>query len=459
MHVTTYCKGYPLPDGQVLVLNTLSGALDIVRDEVWAWLRDAEGARATALAPELAAALRERGYVFDSPEAEQQQLDALAAACFDAQRREPVQFVVCPTFACNMTCRYCFEGPLTQQPGRVMEDAEVALAFQAMDRIQRELYPDSPAALLLFGGEPLMASTRRCVELVLREAARRPLSVNAATNGLEAAEVLAALPEDVARVHHVQITVDGVEEVHDRRRALRDGAGSFDRIVHGIGVLLQRGVAVTVRVNVDSDNIEALPELIEYMEDRGWLGNPKLSCYVFPVTGRAGAERARLLSEDEAIAALQRVFRSEGKEMPAFVLHGFKVLAHVANVLEPDGVQVQTGPLMRYCEATALKYFAFGPDGLIYPCGQTIGRGEAYAIGTYAPEFSLWRDRCQAWSGRHVRSIEKCRTCRIATLCGGGCAMEAFTRARSFDTPNCHQAEAAIDRYITGWIERVHGTV
>ena len=33
-------------------------------------------------------------------------------------------------------------------------------------------------------------------------------------------------------LNHIQITVDGIKEIHDQRRIFRDGRGSFDLIMN-----------------------------------------------------------------------------------------------------------------------------------------------------------------------------------------------------------------------------------
>lgn len=455
MHITRRHLAYPLPDGRTLLVNALSGALDVVepgvQEIIGLLLR---GQRGVPLEPGIEACLRSRGYLFDSPADEDQRFEQLYAAMMERRASEPVQFAICPTYTCNLRCVYCFEGPITGGPPRVMDTSQVTSAFTAIDAIRRDVHPGAPAALILFGGEPLLQITRRCVELILCQAEARGLDIGVVTNGVQARRFIDLLAKVGGRLRQVQITLDGLASVHDRRRPKRSATGSFVSIVQSIEALLHSGFPVTVRVNVDRDNIAHVPALVSYMEQCGWTLHPRFACYLYPVTAYTNPSRPGILAEDEVLAELLQMFRGQGGQLPSFALYGFKVLGHVASVLDPTSLPLQMPPLFTYCEANGLRYFAFGPDGLIYPCAQALGR-EALAVGRFHPLFELSGERCQPWVDRSVLTIPRCRACPIATLCGGGCAFGAWVRTGSLQEPNCQGSPHVLDRYI----ERMRGHI
>jgi len=454
MYLTRRLLTYPLPDGRWLLINTLSGAIDIIAPAVAEALKQLLQNERVSLDPAIETRLRERGYLFDNPAHEDRRFQELFSTMMERRKREPVQFAICPTYSCNLRCTYCFEGDLTAGPLRAMSPEQVRNAFVAIETIRRERHPGANAHLILFGGEPLMRPVKPCVALILQEAELRGFGVGVVTNGVQIEDFLDLLLPKKRLIRQIQVTIDGPQEVHDRRRPFKSGRGSFSRIVRNVEVLLQEGLPITIRINVDRENISSLPNLMAYLEDCGWTLYPNFSCYIFPVTAYTDSNQTGILAEDEVLSELQRMFGGVGGQMPGFALYGFKVLGHVASVLNPSSLPLRMPPLFTYCEANGLRYFAFGPDGLIYPCGQGVGR-QPLAIGRFHPVFELWEDRCALWERRSVLTVPQCQSCPLATLCGGGCAFGAWVRTGSLMEPNCQGSPQVLDRYIDRMISHI----
>ncbi|MGC1119702.1 MAG: hypothetical protein WBA22_01295 [Candidatus Methanofastidiosia archaeon] len=49
---------------------------------------------------------------------------------------------------------------------------------------------------------------------------------------------------------------------------------------------------------------------------------------------------------------------------------------------------------------------------------------------------------------RTVFTIEKCRSCEPAFLCGGGCAYDAYEKCETLSVPLCRHAESVLKEYI-----------
>jgi len=65
----------------------------------------------------------------------------------------------------------------------------------------------------------------------------------------------------------VQVTLDGPPEVHDRRRPLANGRGTFNQILENLIVLggLAPQVHVALRVNFDKTNFMYVPQLLDIL--------------------------------------------------------------------------------------------------------------------------------------------------------------------------------------------------
>jgi MoaA/NifB/PqqE/SkfB family radical SAM enzyme len=63
--------------------------------------------------------------------------------------------------------------------------------------------------------------------------------------------------------------------IHDRRRVLHNGLGTFARVAAGIDALLAANIPVNLRVVVDRENLPALPVLARLAAERGWPDRPE----------------------------------------------------------------------------------------------------------------------------------------------------------------------------------------
>ena len=55
-------------------------------------------------------------------------------------------------------------------------------------------------------------------------------------------------------VTKLQITIDGIEEIHDKRRPLQNGKGTYKRIMDNLTNLKDELIPVSLRINTDREN-------------------------------------------------------------------------------------------------------------------------------------------------------------------------------------------------------------
>ena len=113
--------------------------------------------------------------------------------------------------------------------------------------------------ITVFGGEPLLNSPRQkeLIVYLLNKANGAKLDVCFVTNGYTLVEYIDILR--LGRIREIQVTLDGTEAIHNKRRFLKGGAGSFEKIVKGIDLCLQNKITVNLRMVVDKENITDLP--------------------------------------------------------------------------------------------------------------------------------------------------------------------------------------------------------
>ena len=140
-----------------------------------------------------------------------------------------------------------------------MQPQMVDRIFAAMPQIEShhgvEPAPGLYRCIGLFGGEPLLAANRPIIEHIMARA--RDIGTAdfwAVTNGTELAAYRDLLgPDGLA---HLQITLDGPAREHDQRRVYADGSGSFDRIAEHITLALEQRARVSIRLNIDRNNLD-----------------------------------------------------------------------------------------------------------------------------------------------------------------------------------------------------------
>ncbi len=376
--------------------------------------------------------MRAAGFVVDSESQEQAMLAEAYANYLEEMERTPTQLIVVPTFGCNLRCTYCYQEPFVEGAGGLMGPEQIAALFTYIDRFHGEEQPRP--YLTLFGGEPLMDSPAHHdrIERLLAGAGERGIGVAAVTNGYDLEAFLPLLSRGAVR--EIQVTLDGPPEIHDRRRVLHSGRGTFVRVAAGIDALVGAQIPVNLRVVVDRENLPALPALARLAQERGWLDQPESrfktqigrNYELFGCASRQGREqlfdRLELWSEYLALAEMHPELRRFHQPR----LHGMR---HLAETGEWPPATFDSCP-------AAKKEWAFAPDGGLYGCTATVGH-RAHRLGSYAPTIERDEAAIARWRDRNVFTIPACQGCAVATVCGGGCGAVAAARNGTMLSPDC----------------------
>jgi uncharacterized protein len=141
---------------------------------------------------------------------------------------------------------------------------------------------------MFFGGEPLLnlPVVYYLAEHVHAAATARgvKLTISMVTNGL------LLTPEVVDRLlpfgfTGAKVTLDGDKAAHDRKRPLRGGQGTFDKIIANVRAVAGK-VAISIGGNFDADNADSYPALLDFLAAQDF--GPKLAKVNFkPVMGGA----------------------------------------------------------------------------------------------------------------------------------------------------------------------------
>ena len=124
--------------------------------------------------------------------------------------------------------------------------------------------------ITIFGGEPLLNSPRQkdLINYIINKSVEADLSLCFVTNGYHLEEYIPVLRK--GKIREVQVTLDGTESVHNNRRFLKGGGGTFEKIVKGIDACLKENIDVNLRMVIDKENIDNLSDLAQFAIDKGW---------------------------------------------------------------------------------------------------------------------------------------------------------------------------------------------
>jgi uncharacterized protein len=192
------------------------------------------------------------------------ELDEVAALRVRSNRarfdRTTFGLTILPTLDCNFRCTYCYETRKRSRMTTETADAVLALAEKSLSGISR-------LSVTWYGGEPLLEretvlKTQGAIRRLAQEA-KVPVKTLIVTNGYLLTEETARELKELG-VGSAQVTIDGPKEVHDRRRSLANGDGTYDVIVRNI-TRASEHLGIGLRINVDRGNSSAvadwLPEL------------------------------------------------------------------------------------------------------------------------------------------------------------------------------------------------------
>ena len=189
----------------------------------------------------------------------------------DASHQGINSYVIMTTLDCNARCFYCYE----KGTPRISMTEKTAVATS--EYIQR--HSTDKVKLTWFGGEPLL--NMEIIDLICQKLNDFgiPYFSHIITNGLLITKGMVDKAINLWKLKHVQITLDGTEQVYLRAKAYVGSQGSeFQTVLDNIEVLLKSKIAVNIRLNQDAYNSEDLLALLVLLHKR-FEANPYLKIY------------------------------------------------------------------------------------------------------------------------------------------------------------------------------------
>lgn len=181
--------------------------------------------------------------------------------------------VIQPTANCQLGCDYCGQ---THSDDILSTD----LVDRIIAKVKEKLALNNYYGLSIgwFGGEPLLGLTqiRSLTDEFLKITSDLDISYSSSivTNGLSLKEnIFLELVNDL-KVSHIEVTLDGISEFHDKVRYTKKKKKTFDIILENLESILNRedffsyNCPISVRCNVDYRNVQGVSLLIKLLAEK-----------------------------------------------------------------------------------------------------------------------------------------------------------------------------------------------
>lgn len=448
MYFTNRVIDFKLDNDNILLVNTLSSAMDIVDMDTFETIKKMKNGREYSNDNnDLLNSLKQRGYAFNDESEETLYIEKFSRIHENAVQKNMVKnFTICPTMGCNLRCVYCFEGEGNHCNYNVLTEGQLNTILKYIGScVENDENPVNSvrAVISLYGGEPLLPANRLIVEKTLKFAEEKNIEVRIITNG-----TTINLYSDLLKKYNnviIQITLDGDKEVHDTRRITANQKGTFDKIVSSIDQLVSLGIKTHLRTNINQDNIDSLPGLIAFIKEKEWVQTGLVYPYVAPVLDYCDGED-NSMSESELYMKVLKIEPDLGSERSTIKMIMSPCINYLHTFFNPESKMKPWK--LSYCEATSGSNIVFSPDGNISTCLMLAGKCK-HQIGTFnETEVCIDENYNDIWIRRNIFRIPKCQRCKYGLICGGGCPMAALNINGDIDCPVCSDIEDTIKVFI-----------
>jgi len=305
-------------------------------------------------------------------------------------------YSILPTTNCNARCFYCFESDYPRYS--MTEEVAEQLAGFIISRSDKT----KCVTLKWFGGEPTLGVDRIdqiCSRLGNEGVHYRSLMIS---NGYLFSKELAQKANDLWHLEAIQITMDGTENVYNSVKAyVHSTDNPYFRVLSNIRYLLDEGIQVSLRMNLDFHNSDDLKSLIDELGSR-FTGEKNFAAYVatlFEDTGykpvsHSIQERERLI---KTAIFLNNYIEEKGcKKTDAFI-----------NKTKSLSLR------LTYCMADNFSAIQVNPLGQLGKCEHAIFE---HLVGNL---FSEYKEDCPEVNYWHDSNYtNECESCALCPICG-----------------------------------------
>lgn len=408
---------------EYVLINLLNGLSDMLSDRDLNIIRDWKQSNKyrfnNQYEKELYYALVERRYIMRNVEEEKKykesQIENLKKN-YEKSKKDVKDIGLVLTYDCNFGCSYCFES-------NVNKDENTLMTEEMIDRIE-DLFPNIEG-ILLYGGEPLLEKNMEIIKYIVEKYPNKKYRI--ITNGYNIDKYINILNK--IKIEWIQITLDGNRKTHDSFRYLNDNkTGTFRKLISNIDLAIETEIPIKIRMNVTNNNYQECLELRDKL-------------------------KKKYQNKGKLIFELQPIFQLDDKSKSFLESVLYYVNDYADNTINNSEINFQKSIMdgrpiklkFNNCSAETSARLV-DSKGDIYSCLVSVGNKNA-RIGKYYPKFEYFKD---SLINRNISTIESCKTCKFALLCGGGCGNSNENMVSNNYRRECGSFMRKFDQYIKG---------
>ncbi|UHR02397.1 SPASM domain-containing protein [Peptoniphilus sp. GNH] len=326
------------------------------------------------------------------------------------------------TADCNFRCAYCYEKENLKDSYMTKKHRENIVRF-VEDAAKNGL---GSLNITWYGGEPLLAFSdlKYLAEnfLRLKEQYKFNYFSFMVSNGFL---LNRKIVEELNRlqVSGYQITIDGDEKSHNKKRFLKGGGATYRTILDNLKNSIDILPNISLRINVDKQNIDKINGLISELESIN--KDDKISTYLGKVENYKSLYADSLCLSDVEFS--KKEFEFFKGTYPSAILEKYPNLRG------------------NFCGADGLSSYVMASDGKVFKCWSDIGY-EKTAIGHLTEDGISLNNRSYYLDLMNFdpTSDKECSACVYLPICMGGCPYDRINKKQK----TCLKNNYYFDGYI-----------
>lgn len=377
-------------ENEYIIYNTLYGGIMTLTDQEYQSFFSLD---ASAFGAEQSC-LFEQGFWVSEDTNERESYEKFAKHFAHLLNKDMMGLTILPTLKCNARCFYCFEHGV-KQTEMCKDVAKKIMEFVCSQGIKK-------VNIEWFGGEPMVNAEMiqyLCDWFLIKNIS---FSSNMVSNGflLQSPEIIKNAKK-FWKLKTVQISLDGLHDVYrSRKKYVEDCKDPFSHVIHNIHLLSEQGIKVSIRLNIDKENLDEILRLSEYLAQE-FHENPYIHVYGEFIHDESGKNEQVFIDIEERKQVMEKL-------MPILIrskLYDFHEM-------------FKRMPKLNACMYDHEHAFVIDPEGIIYKCENECGR-IGYQIGSILDQNSINNTLRRGLPERKI--YDECSSCSLYPLCFGGC--------------------------------------
>lgn len=310
-----------------------------------------------------------------------------------------LKVVIMPNDKCNLHCTYC-----GQNHGGATIEQDILESLLAWIKAELESHSYKCLHIGWFGGEPTLSIDQIMIisDDLIDYCQKHEISYSAeiVSNGRRLRHDEYENLVGRCRISYWELTCDGDRKHHNLRRLNKRKQGFFDDVIASIDTLLRIDKCqVSVRCNVDEENIEGIPRLIDTLANMP--NRSRLRFYMAPIHAWGSESGTRAI------------------DVPLFAKVEMDMIKHmkesgldIIGLLSPHALHPYS------CMINNVSSYVVDCNGVIYPCGEMPYTSDSlygrYVIGNVRDAGLKPR---QKHMGDNAMVPKECAACPIEYIC------------------------------------------